>query len=307
MTNKNTTTTPIEERAAAAPLSSGNQLQHLRTTAGISREQLAEKLCISAKKLQLLENDQYERMPNTTYVRGYLRNACKVLKADPEPLLEAFECEFPKTIRGTLSISKGASQQALILQTRPNRLIFFSASALLFFILAAGAWWSFNGNPTLKAEMSETIHNEPESLAPINVNPQVGLPNNSEVQHTTAPTQERLTEDHTSEQQTANTVIALASTEILPGTTTIAPRGRDTSTIALQFSQEAWIEVVDSQGEILLSKIQPAGSSIELSGAPPFQLMLGNAAATTVNYLGEEVESAPIDNQRTRTLLVGGG
>lgn len=76
--------------------------------------------------------------------------------------------------------------------------------------------------------------------------------------------------------------------------------------LALSFSEESWVEVTDATGSKLLAKLQPAGSSIELKGEAPFSLMLGNAAATTVSYAGEVVDSAPLGNRRTRKLTVGG-
>ncbi|MBB5212132.1 RodZ domain-containing protein [Microbulbifer hydrolyticus] len=76
--------------------------------------------------------------------------------------------------------------------------------------------------------------------------------------------------------------------------------------LALTFSEESWVEVTDATGSKILARLQPAGSTVEVSGEAPFSLMLGNAAATTVSYAGEEVESAPLGNRRTRKLVVGG-
>ncbi len=86
-----------------------------------------------------------------------------------------------------------------------------------------------------------------------------------------------------------------------------APVGAVSSAaLALSFSEESWVEVTDAAGNKLLAKLQPAGSTVELEGQAPFSLMLGNAAATTVSYAGEVVDSAPLGNRRTRKLTVGG-
>ena len=75
--------------------------------------------------------------------------------------------------------------------------------------------------------------------------------------------------------------------------------------LQLSFAEEAWIEVKDASGAVLLAKLQAAGSSVDLQGQPPFQLMLGNAAVTEVRYRGDVVESDPLGNRRTRRLTVG--
>lgn len=86
-----------------------------------------------------------------------------------------------------------------------------------------------------------------------------------------------------------------------------APAGAVSSAVlSISFSAESWVEVTDAAGNKLLAKLQPAGSSVELEGQAPFSLMLGNAAATTVSYAGEVVDSAPLGNRRTRKLTVGG-
>lgn len=86
-----------------------------------------------------------------------------------------------------------------------------------------------------------------------------------------------------------------------------APVGAVSSAVlAISFSEESWVEVTDAAGNKLLAKLQPAGSTVELEGQAPFSLMLGNAAATTVSYAGEVVDSAPLGNRRTRKLTVGG-
>ncbi|SDJ83546.1 RodZ domain-containing protein [Microbulbifer yueqingensis] len=75
--------------------------------------------------------------------------------------------------------------------------------------------------------------------------------------------------------------------------------------LQLSFAEDAWIEVKDASGSVLVAKLQPAGSGVDLRGEPPFKLMLGNAAATEVRFEGELVDSSPLGNRRTRRITVG--
>ncbi|WP_237054841.1 RodZ domain-containing protein [Microbulbifer sediminum] len=75
--------------------------------------------------------------------------------------------------------------------------------------------------------------------------------------------------------------------------------------LQLSFAEEAWVEVKDGKGSVLVAKLQPAGSEVDLRGEPPFRLMLGNAAATEVRFEGELVNSDPLGNRRTRRITVG--
>ncbi len=76
--------------------------------------------------------------------------------------------------------------------------------------------------------------------------------------------------------------------------------------LVISFQEESWVEVTDATGYKMISKLQPAGSTVQLSGRAPFSVMLGNAAGATVTFDGQTVDSAPIGNRRTRKLSVGG-
>ena len=70
--------------------SPGSQLRRAREQAGLTLEELAGRLCMTTNKLEWLERDEYDLLPSAIYIRGYLRNACKELRTDPEPVLQAF-------------------------------------------------------------------------------------------------------------------------------------------------------------------------------------------------------------------------
>jgi len=97
-------------------------------------------------------------------------------------------------------------------------------------------------------------------------------------------------------------VAVVSEPQTQPSSPAVAPG----AALALTFSEESWVEVTDATGNKLIARLQPAGSTVELTGEAPFSLMLGNAAATTVSYAGEVVDSAPLGNRRTRKLTVGG-
>lgn len=94
--------------------------------------------------------------------------------------------------------------------------------------------------------------------------------------------------------------VAAAETVEAPSEAGTAPR------LVISFQGESWLEVTDATGYKMIAKLQPAGSTVELNGRAPFSVMLGNAAAATITFDGQVVDSAPIGNRRTRKLSVGG-
>jgi cytoskeleton protein RodZ len=61
----------------------------------------------------------------------------------------------------------------------------------------------------------------------------------------------------------------------------------------MQFDQAAWVQVRDSTGRTVHSGLNPAGSTVEISGKAPFYLVVGNAANVRVSYKGKPVDLTP--------------
>jgi transcriptional regulator with XRE-family HTH domain len=69
----------------------GNLLREAREAKGLTLAEVQEETRISRKFLDALENGQFESLPTSVHVRGYLRNYARYLNLDPEPLLDRYE------------------------------------------------------------------------------------------------------------------------------------------------------------------------------------------------------------------------
>jgi cytoskeleton protein RodZ len=72
-----------------------------------------------------------------------------------------------------------------------------------------------------------------------------------------------------------------------------APAPSALANVRMQFDQPAWVQVRDSTGRTLHAGLNPAGGSVEVSGKPPFFLVVGNAANVRVTYKGKLVDLKP--------------
>ncbi len=68
----------------------GRILAEARRERGMSVEDVAAALRLSARTVASVEEDRYEALPPDIFVRGYLRAYARLLELDPAPLLEAF-------------------------------------------------------------------------------------------------------------------------------------------------------------------------------------------------------------------------
>jgi cytoskeleton protein RodZ len=72
----------------------GEQLRILRESKKISLSTLSQKTKIGISLLQYLESDDYEKLPNRIYVRGFIKNYASILNVDEKPLIATFDSYF---------------------------------------------------------------------------------------------------------------------------------------------------------------------------------------------------------------------
>ena len=60
--------------------------------------------------------------------------------------------------------------------------------------------------------------------------------------------------------------------------------------LKFNFSKAAWVEVKDRGGQVLFSQLSPSGSQREVSGVPPFSVIVGNAGNVTLQYKGKDID-----------------
>jgi cytoskeleton protein RodZ len=71
----------------------GKILRQARESRSLSLEQVAQATHIRVRYLQALEAEQFDLLPSTAHVRGFLRSYAAHLKLDPTPLLAALNGE----------------------------------------------------------------------------------------------------------------------------------------------------------------------------------------------------------------------
>jgi len=61
----------------------------------------------------------------------------------------------------------------------------------------------------------------------------------------------------------------------------------------LEFGDESWTEIKDASGNMLLRQLNPAGSSVDVRGQPPFEVVIGNAGLARMSYNGRPIDLNP--------------
>lgn len=87
----------LAAQGSALP-SPGGQLRAAREAKGMTQAQVTAEINLSPRHLQALEDDRYDVLPGTTYVRGYVRQYAQLLGLDAAPLIAQIERLLPSTV-----------------------------------------------------------------------------------------------------------------------------------------------------------------------------------------------------------------
>ena len=76
-----------EGMAAPATTTAGTLLREAREAAGLHVASLAATLKVPVQKLEALEQDRYDLLPDAVFVRALASSVCRTLRMDPHPVL----------------------------------------------------------------------------------------------------------------------------------------------------------------------------------------------------------------------------
>jgi cytoskeleton protein RodZ len=280
--------------ASADSLSAGAMLRVARESRGLHIAALAASIKVSPRKLEALEADRYAELPDMTFTRALAHTVCRALKVDAEPVLaklpQAGDMPRLAQVGGGLNApfrgARGSSDPSDI--TFHRKPAFWATLLVLLGALALALvperWMDWRG--AAKAPAAAAAEAAPAS--------------------TTTPSA-RASEPLAAATQAVPPAPGASAASVAPGPATplietvhsSPPAGLSGSAgsetagiVALRTSAEAWIDVKDARGQMLLSRNVQAGELIGLDGELPLRLIIGNAGATQLFFRGKPVDLA---------------
>ncbi|MBI3144914.1 MAG: helix-turn-helix domain-containing protein [Pseudogulbenkiania sp.] len=255
----------------------GATLKAAREAAGLSLGEVADRLKLSLKQLEAIEEDRFEVLPGPAFVRGFVRNYARFLGVDAAPLMARLETRFPSAVKEATNLIKDAAPSSLARDDddapapQGRRAILL----VLTVILAAAAFWF--ARPGTEPASDEA---NPD-LAPMLTEQQVA----------SAPAGEELPKEASAPvvvpaPQAPAPIVAPAPQASAPSA---AQQPDADGKIRLAARHDAWVSVVDGSGKKLVFETLKAGSDKEVAGQPPFKLTVGNASQVDVSFNGQPV------------------
>lgn len=266
---------PAEGATSASP---GRRLAAARAAQGLSAADLARQLKLSTSQVEALEAGQYQQLPGPIFVRGFIRNYARLVKLDPNELVQSLGDSVPQAAsRSTVPPSPDIPFPS---RSRPRWSLAAIPAVIVIGMLAAYEFWTApEAPPVTKGSAATTARTTGESRAPLT--PPAADRGKTEpepAQETRAPAAE-----------TAQNVQAVAAPQ--PEVTKPARRGE--REVRLAFNQECWVEIRDRNERVIFSQLNRPGTQQSVSGLPPFSVVVGNAHGVELTYDDKPVDLAP--------------
>jgi cytoskeleton protein RodZ len=276
----------------AAP-SAGRLLREARERQGLHIAALAAAIKVTPKKLEALEADRFDALPDATFTRALAQTVCRALKIDSTPILAL----LPPLGHRLDQVGVGLNAP---FRERPGALVQRDGStwtlspvlwmSALFLIAAVGLYFApsgWLGLPHWRGQSATAV----AAPAPRDAVAGAGM---AEAASAAAPGPEETraapAESPALPEPMASPAPA-ASTPLAPpalGDNAAALPGA----IQLRATAPSWIEVTDASGRALVARLVQAGETLDLEGAAPFRVRIGNASATQVSFRGQPMELA---------------
>lgn len=256
--------------AAIPAVQLGKTLREARERLGLSIADIASQIKLAPRQIEALEDEDFQRLPEMPFVRGFVRSYARLLQLDAQPLLAS----LPQASEDSVRLVPASVEAPFPSASSPQRqnMVWLGAALLLSVLVVAFAVWHF----TTPLSKPETARVETPVALPADVQTIPALPV-AEMDVQAAKTQ---------------------APQPAPQTKPVKPADQSdmlqqAAALRLTFGEESWTEIRDKDDKILSSQVHPRGSELRLKGQAPLSLVIGRATSVQLYYRGKQVDLTP--------------
>lgn len=288
---------------ADAGATAGGLLRAAREKQGLHIAALAAAIKVAPRKLDALENNRFDELPDATFTRALAQTVCRTLKVDPQPvlaLLPPADATALDHVSGTLNEPfrerPGRADPATmaVAAIRP-----MAWAGLLLLVAAVAIYFVPAGLLTPAPEAQAPVVPLAASAPVASASAVVAAASEPAVAVAAAASAPAVA-------ASADVPVAVVATPPAPAVVAPMPAAAPPVAVAslpasavparslLQLRADAasWVDVRDARGSVLLSRLLQPGESVALDGALPIRMTIGNAPATHVSFRGKPVDLA---------------
>jgi len=262
----------------------GEELLRAREARGLEIADVAQQLKFAPRQLEALEQERFDLLPGATIARGMVRNYARLLKLDPEPLIQrvADRLNSPDSNRLAARFSQPVPFSD---SARRSNVMYVGLSLGVLALVGAVAYeWRHERAARQEVAASPAPSLEPRT-PPIAAHPALATPPPVPAVAMTQPSASLDPQEH-------------PAVQVKPAAAAGPNR------LVVKCEQEAWIEVRDSAGRVLVSSLHPAGAERIVRTRPPLTLVIGNASHVKVTLNDRPIDLQPHTRVEVARLTV---
>lgn len=263
----------------------GAVLGAARQDQNLSVADVARQLKLSVHQVEALEAGQHDKLPGPVFVRGFIRNYARLLKLDPERLMDSVARSMPQEEPRPAA---PPSQEIPFPGVAPRRWPKYAvALAVALIALAVYEFYPDMTRPavTSSASVSPSV---PPALQPDAQALQPGAPSpasdagsaGAQLAPATAPTQAAA----------QDAAPAVSKSDPRVHEVAVNPEERE---VHMVFEKESWVEIRDRSGTAIFSQLNRGGTEKRVNGRPPLSVIVGNSRGVRLTY-----DDQPVDLSR---------
>ncbi len=301
---------PNARNAPAAPTSApsatgrspGAILRAARQAQGLHIAALAASIKVQQRKLEALEADRYDELPDATFARALAKTICRTLKIDSAPVLEL----LPRPVIGDRleHVSEGINEPfregrgrhdladwSSITTPKAFGLGVLVLLVVVVYLLPQGWVSRLQGTaPAASDAVAAADAPPPIVVLPVETAPAASEPTLSAA---SAPlvTATPAATTAAAAAVAAPAPLAAAPTAAPTAAPAAAPPAADgAATLLVKVNGNSWIGLQDASAKTLVSRTVAAGETLSFDVQLPARLTVGNAAQTEVTFRGQPVD-----------------
>ena len=241
----------------SAPGGAGAALLVERRRQGLSLGDISRQLKLSVRQVEALERDDYSGFTGPVFVHGFIRNYAKLLNLDPGPLIRAADQVLNPPAPASDPVTAIVSPPE-VRRRKIGMVPAVSVGAAVLVVVAVAVSVGNRGDPKPSSEQPVVAAIE-----------QVAQPREP------APAPKPAAAQPAAKPAAGNAV---------------AGEQGERATLRMVFDQESWVEIKDRNGNTIFGQLSPAGSRRSVSGEPPFEVVVGNAAGVRLTFKDEIID-----------------
>ena len=285
------------EQVENPQMTGGTMLRMAREAEGLQIAALAVTLKVSVKRLEALESDRFDLLPDIVFVRALAASVCRALKIDPAPILE----RFPHTIAPILITDEpgintpfrrsGIGVGFMFWKNLTKPVVLAVLVLLLGVVLVIFLPKSPQSDVAIVLKSSSNTSTQNSSSQGIGLEPVASETSYMTAAEAPTPLPGSLAINQVS---TPSVSPVSSGSESVVSTVMVAGSGATNGVVVIKANKPSWVEVVDANGVVQLRKTLVDGEVLGVSGVEPLSVVIGRADTTEVKVRGKPYDLARI-------------